>query len=154
MKDFDRCYFQCPEEGTIHIGVYGGDSRWICSRHLEKWDAARDRFLADGGGCKMQRLGELLCAECTAIELLRGRPRHRLRVRQRYRRNLRGSHQFRLLFSYDIWQCVFGNLVRVRGMASFELVACMVCGDRAVPLSGARAPLPGSAQSGRHHENP
>jgi hypothetical protein len=30
-------------------------------RHLEKWNADRDCFLADGGGRKMQELGELLC---------------------------------------------------------------------------------------------
>lgn len=46
----------------------GGDNRWICFRHLEKWNADRDRFLADGG-CGMQRLGELLCDECAAKEL-------------------------------------------------------------------------------------
>jgi hypothetical protein len=60
MKDFDCCYFQCPEEGTIHIGVDGGDSRWICFYHLNKWNADRARFLADGGRCEMRRLGELL----------------------------------------------------------------------------------------------
>jgi hypothetical protein len=26
--------------------------------------ADRDRFLADGGGCEMRKLGELLCDEC------------------------------------------------------------------------------------------
>lgn len=31
--------------------------------------ADRDRFLADGGGCEMQRLGELLYDECAAKEL-------------------------------------------------------------------------------------
>ena len=65
MKEHPCCYYQCPEEGTIHIGVNGGDSHWICFRHLEKWNADRDRFLADGG-CKMQRLGELLCDECAS----------------------------------------------------------------------------------------
>ena len=34
-----------------------------------KWNADRARFLADGGGCEMQRLGELLCDECAAKEL-------------------------------------------------------------------------------------
>jgi hypothetical protein len=47
----------------------GADSHWICFYHLEKWNADRARFLADGGGCKMQRLGELLCDECAAKEL-------------------------------------------------------------------------------------
>ena len=28
-----------------------------------------DRFLADGGGCKMQRLGELLRDECASEEV-------------------------------------------------------------------------------------
>jgi hypothetical protein len=54
------CYFHCTEEGTIHIGVNGGDSHWICFRHLERWNQNRDRFLADGAGCDMQNLGELL----------------------------------------------------------------------------------------------
>jgi hypothetical protein len=31
--------------------------------------ADRAQFLADGGGCEMQRLGELLCDECAAKEL-------------------------------------------------------------------------------------
>jgi hypothetical protein len=59
MKDFDCCYDNCPEPGTIQIGVNGDDSHWICFRHLEKWNADHDRFPADGGGCEMQRLGEL-----------------------------------------------------------------------------------------------
>jgi len=58
-----------PEIGTIHIGANGGDSHWICFRHLEKWNADRARFLADSGRCEMQRLGELLCDECAAKEL-------------------------------------------------------------------------------------
>ncbi|MGD0909898.1 MAG: hypothetical protein ABSA96_20125 [Candidatus Acidiferrales bacterium] len=45
MKDFDCCYFQYPEEGTIHIGANGGDSHWICFRHLEKWNADSARFI-------------------------------------------------------------------------------------------------------------
>jgi hypothetical protein len=40
--------------------VDGGDSHWICSHHLNKWNADRARFLADGGGCEMEELGELL----------------------------------------------------------------------------------------------
>jgi len=59
MKDFDCCYYQCPEEGTIHIGANGGDSHWICFRHLGRWNQTRARFLADGGGCEMEELGEL-----------------------------------------------------------------------------------------------
>jgi hypothetical protein len=59
-KEHDCCYYQCPEEGTVHIGANGGDSHWICSRHLDKWTANRARFLADGGGCEMEELGELL----------------------------------------------------------------------------------------------
>jgi hypothetical protein len=54
------CYHQCPEPGTIHIGVNGGDSHWICLRHLDRWNQDRARFLADGGGCEMEELGELL----------------------------------------------------------------------------------------------
>jgi hypothetical protein len=44
-------------------------SHWICFRHLEKWNADRARFLADGHGCQMQKLGEPLCDECAAKEL-------------------------------------------------------------------------------------
>ena len=54
MKDFDCCYYNCPEPGTIHIDVNGGDSHWICFRHLDRWNADRARFLADGGGCEME----------------------------------------------------------------------------------------------------
>lgn len=62
MKDHNCCY-NCPEPGTIHIGVNGSDSHWICFQHYHKWNADRTRFLADGG-CAMQELGELLCEEC------------------------------------------------------------------------------------------
>jgi hypothetical protein len=68
MKDFDCCYYRCARPGVLHIGFNGGDSHWICFYHLNKWNADRARFLADGGGCKMQRLGELLCDECAAKE--------------------------------------------------------------------------------------
>jgi hypothetical protein len=44
-------------------------SHWICFRHLEKWNADRDRFLADGGGCEMQELGELLDERCASEEV-------------------------------------------------------------------------------------
>lgn len=64
MKNHDCCYYQCPEEGVVHVGINGGDSHWICWRHLNRWNQARTRFLADGGGCAMQELGELLCAAC------------------------------------------------------------------------------------------
>jgi hypothetical protein len=70
MEDHECCYIECPEEGTIHIGANGGDSHWICFRHPEKWNADRDRFLADGGGCEMQRLGELLDERCAQICLV------------------------------------------------------------------------------------
>jgi len=60
MKDHACCYDQCPEEGTVHIGPNGGDSDWICFRHLERWNQTRARFLADGDGCEMEQLGELL----------------------------------------------------------------------------------------------
>ena len=69
MEDHECCCNNCPEAGTIHIGVNGGDSHWIWFRHLEKWNADRDRFLADGGVCEMQRRGELLYDECVADEL-------------------------------------------------------------------------------------
>jgi hypothetical protein len=45
MKDFDCCYFQYPEEGTIHIGANGGDSHWICFRPLERWNETCIRFI-------------------------------------------------------------------------------------------------------------
>jgi hypothetical protein len=63
IEDQDCCYYECPEPGTIHIGSNGGDSHWICWVHYHKWNADRARFLADGGGCEMQRLGELLEGE-------------------------------------------------------------------------------------------
>ena len=66
MNDHDCCYYQCAEEGTIHIGANGGDNHWICFPHLNKWNADRARFLADGGGCEMEELGELPCDECAA----------------------------------------------------------------------------------------
>ena len=44
----------------MHIGVNGGDSHWICFRHLQRWNQTRTRFLADGGGCEMLELGEPL----------------------------------------------------------------------------------------------
>ncbi len=56
----DCCYCQCPEEGTVRTVPNGGESHWICFRHLERWNRNRARFLADGGGCEMQELGELL----------------------------------------------------------------------------------------------
>ena len=64
MKNHDCCYYLCPEEGTIHIGVNGGDSHWICIRHYYKWHAARARFLAAGLPCEMRELGELLRHDC------------------------------------------------------------------------------------------
>ena len=54
---------------TGNIGVNGGDSHWICFRPLERWNETRIRFLADGGGCEMRELGELLCEGCAAKEL-------------------------------------------------------------------------------------
>ena len=45
--------------------------RWhgTCFCHLEKWNADRDRFLADGGGCQMQELRALLYARCASEEV-------------------------------------------------------------------------------------
>ena len=60
LTDHSCCYSECPEPGTIHIGPNGGDSHWICFRHLDRWNQNRARFLADGGGCEMEKLGELL----------------------------------------------------------------------------------------------
>jgi hypothetical protein len=62
------CYYHCPEPGTIHIGPNGGDSHWICFRHLDRWNQNRVRFLADGGGCAMKELGELPCQGCATKE--------------------------------------------------------------------------------------
>jgi len=64
MKDHPCCYFNCPEPGAIHIGFNGGASHWICFCHFDLWHAQRDRFLADDGGCEMEKLGELLCDKC------------------------------------------------------------------------------------------
>jgi hypothetical protein len=64
MKEHVCSYHNCSEPCAIHIGENGGDSHWICFRHLERWNQTRARFLADGGGCEMQELGELLCDEC------------------------------------------------------------------------------------------
>jgi hypothetical protein len=60
VEDHPCCYYECPEPGAIHIGVNGGDSHWICFRHLQRWNQTRTRFLADGGGCEMLELGEPL----------------------------------------------------------------------------------------------
>lgn len=62
------CYHQCPEPGTVYIGPNGGDSHWICFRHLNRWNQKRARFLADGGGSEMEKLGELPCGECATEE--------------------------------------------------------------------------------------
>jgi len=64
MKEFECCYYQCSEEGRIHIGENGGSSHWICFCHYDKWNVDRARFLADGGGCRMEKLGEPLCDGC------------------------------------------------------------------------------------------
>jgi hypothetical protein len=59
VKDHACCYVHCREPGRIHIGVNGNpDTHWICWVHYYKWTADRARFLADGGGCEMQELGE------------------------------------------------------------------------------------------------
>jgi hypothetical protein len=65
MRTHACCYANCPEPGTIHIGPNGGDSNWICFRHLDRWNQTRARFLADGGGCEMQELGEPLWDKCS-----------------------------------------------------------------------------------------
>ena len=59
FKEQNCCYYDCPEPGAVHIGPNGGDSHWICFRHLDRWNENRARFLADGGGCEMQQLGEV-----------------------------------------------------------------------------------------------
>ncbi len=64
MKDHPCCYFNCDQPSAIHIGVNGNpETHWICFRHLDKWNANRARFLADGPGCEMEELGALLCGE-------------------------------------------------------------------------------------------
>ncbi len=51
----------CDQPGAIHIGVNGNpDSHWICFYHFNKWNADRAPYLADGGGCAMRELGQLL----------------------------------------------------------------------------------------------
>jgi hypothetical protein len=39
----------------LHIGLNGGDSHWICFYVFNRWNADRDRFLADRGGCEIDR---------------------------------------------------------------------------------------------------
>ena len=51
------CYDRCPRPGAVHIGVNGGDSHWICFFHFNLWHETRSRFIADGGGCAMEKLG-------------------------------------------------------------------------------------------------
>jgi hypothetical protein len=64
ITDHTCCYANCPEPATIHIGVNGNpDTHWICWRHLERWNQTRARFIADGGGCEMEELGEPLESE-------------------------------------------------------------------------------------------
>jgi hypothetical protein len=56
VEDHACCYADCPDEGVFHIGPNGGDSHWICFRHLERWNQNRARFLADGLPCAMEEL--------------------------------------------------------------------------------------------------
>ena len=57
MNGHPCCYFDCPEPGTIHIGVNGNpSSHWLCFYHFNLWHAHRARFLADGDGCEMEEL--------------------------------------------------------------------------------------------------
>jgi hypothetical protein len=59
------CYDRCPRPGAIYIGLNGNlNTDWICFFHFDLWHETRARFLADGGGCEMQALGELLDQEC------------------------------------------------------------------------------------------
>jgi hypothetical protein len=68
MRYFECCYPDCLKPATVHIGTNGNpDTHWICWVHYDKWNADRARFLADGGGCEMQQLGELLCEECSFV---------------------------------------------------------------------------------------
>lgn len=61
IEDQDCCYIGCPEPGTLHIGENGNpDTHWICWVHYYKWNQMRARFLADGDGCEMEELRELL----------------------------------------------------------------------------------------------
>ena len=55
------CYADCPLPGTYYIGTNGNPgTQWICVRHLERWNQTRARFLAEGGGCEMEELGDFL----------------------------------------------------------------------------------------------
>lgn len=63
MKDHDCCYANCPEPGVVHVGETGGDSHWICHRHLDRWNQTRAGFVAAGVPCAMEELGEVLDEE-------------------------------------------------------------------------------------------
>jgi hypothetical protein len=61
MTFHDCCFYKCDRHGTIFIGKNGDpETEWICEHDRDKWNADRNRFIADGGGCEMQKLGELL----------------------------------------------------------------------------------------------
>jgi hypothetical protein len=53
VEDHACCYYQCHEEGTVHIGPHDGDSHWICFRLRQRWNQNRARLLADGGGVQI-----------------------------------------------------------------------------------------------------
>lgn len=52
----DCCYYKSDRPGTIHIKNANPDNEWICDYHRDKWNAHRDRFLADGLPCEMRHL--------------------------------------------------------------------------------------------------
>ncbi len=65
MEHHTCCYYKCDRPGTIHIGKNGNpDTEWICDYHYDKWSADRARFIGDGLGCQMKKLGELLDQDC------------------------------------------------------------------------------------------
>jgi hypothetical protein len=59
----DYCYYQCPEQGAIHIGLNDGDSHWICFFHYTKWNAQRARFLAMGFHARYKNWGNCCAGE-------------------------------------------------------------------------------------------
>jgi hypothetical protein len=95
----------------------GGDSHWICFRHLQRWNQNRARLFAESGGCEMQELGDLLegcpaAARRTCLSVMCVNPGtlpHRSRTFQRLSNPSCGAESSRL------WQAL--SICRISGIA-------------------------------------